>query len=215
MIIGIIGWIGSGKDTAAEYLVEKHDFTQLGFADSLKLAVADIFHWDFELLLGHTKESREWREQVDTWWSNRLGMPDLTPRKVLQQWGTEVGRNSFHQDIWIASVEKKLLQSNKNIVVSDCRFKNEINAIKKAGGFTIRINRGPLPAWYDTAKNELEYLEKFGVETGFESNMYLEYPEVHISEWGWITQKFDLEIDNNKDLQNLYKQLDDFIANNR
>lgn len=216
MLVGMIGWIGSGKDSAAEYLVDKYNFTQIGFADSLKKAVADIFHWDFELLQGHTKESRAWREEVDNWWSNRLNIPGLTPRWVLQQWGTEVGRNHFHNDIWIASVEKKvltLIEKHENVVISDCRFRNEINAIKQLGGKTIQVMRGPLPKWYKTACNELYYLKEFGYETGFESNMRSMYPDVHISEWGWITEKFDLEIDNNKTLDHLYSQLDKFVQN--
>lgn len=213
MIIGIIGFIGSGKDTAAEYLVNNYNYTQVGFADSLKVAVANIFGWDIELLQGHTKASRIWREQIDVWWSTRLNIPHLTPRWVLQQWGTEAGRKSFHHDIWIASIERKIfLSTNKKIVISDCRFKNEIAAITNVGGITIRINRGPFPIWYETALNELRYLEKFGYETGFESHMYLEYPDVHISEWGWINLKFDYEIDNSDTLQSLYQQLDNIIA---
>ena len=102
MIIGICGFIGAGKDTAADYLVNFHGFRRDSFAATLKDAVAAVFGWDRELLEGRTKEAREWREQVDPWWSQRLGMPALTPRWVLQYWGTEVGRNAFHTDIWIA-----------------------------------------------------------------------------------------------------------------
>ena len=141
MIIGICGFIGAGKDTAADYLVNFHGFRRDSFAATLKDAVAAVFGWDRDLLEGRTKEAREWREQVDTWWANRLDMPHLTPRWILQHWGTEVGRNSFHTDIWIASLENKLRHSQDDVVISDCRFPNEIRAIKNAGGRVIKIGR--------------------------------------------------------------------------
>ncbi len=147
MIIGICGFIGSGKDTIADYLVNFHEFRRDSFAGTLKDAVAAVFNWDRELLEGRTKQAREWREQVDPWWSQRLNMPNLTPRLVLQLWGTEVCRRSFHDDIWIASVENKLRASRDSIVISDCRFPNEIQSIKRAGGQVVWVKRGPLPEW--------------------------------------------------------------------
>ena len=38
-IIGIVGFIGSGKDTVADYLVNFHRFKRESFANSLKDAV--------------------------------------------------------------------------------------------------------------------------------------------------------------------------------
>ncbi len=78
---------------------------------------------------------------------------EITPRWVLQYWGTEVCRNNFHTDIWVASVENKLRQTTDNIVITDCRFSNEVLAIKNAGGITCRVERGPRPDWYDDAVN--------------------------------------------------------------
>ena len=107
-IIAIAGFIGSGKDTAAEYLINNHNFTKLSFAGALKDCVSVVFGWDRVLLEGETLESRQWREQIDPWWAKRLDMPNLTPRWVLQYWGTEVCRISFHKDIWVAALENKL-----------------------------------------------------------------------------------------------------------
>ena len=90
MIIGFVGFIGSGKDTAADYPVNFHGFRRDSFANALKDAVSHVFGWDRTLLEGRTRQSREWREQVDQWWANRLNMPHLTPRWILQYWGTEV-----------------------------------------------------------------------------------------------------------------------------
>ena len=99
MIIGICGFIGSGKDTIADYLVNLHHFRRESFASTLKDAVSQVFGWDRTMLEGRTKQAREWREQVDPWWAERLKMPTLTPRWILQYWGTEVCRAGFHDDI--------------------------------------------------------------------------------------------------------------------
>ena len=204
MIIGVCGLIGSGKDTIADYLQNIHQFRRESFAHTLKDAVAAVFGWDRELLEGRTKESRAWREQVDPWWAKRLGIPELTPRWVLQYWGTEVVRRGFHDDTWIASLENKLRKTKDDVVISDCRFPNEIVAIKRAGGKVIRVTRGPEPSWYSTA---------LGANAGIVPDQeYLKQLGVHASETAWIGTKFDAVIDNNADgLDNLYGQVKNLV----
>ena len=204
MIIGVCGLIGSGKDTIADYLQNIHQFRRESFAHTLKDAVAAVFGWDRELLEGRTKESRAWREQVDPWWAERLNIPHLTPRWVLQYWGTEVARKSFHDDTWIASLENKLRKTHDDIVISDCRFPNEIAAIKRAGGIVIRVTRGPEPTWYNIAGR---------ANSGSEiDKLALERLGVHASETAWIGTKFDAVIDNNADgLDNLYQQVKNLV----
>lgn len=214
MILGIMGNIGCGKGAASEYLQSKHNFQHLSFADSLKHAVSAIFGWPFEMLKGSTAESRVWREQVDEWWSNKLQIPNLTPRWILQQWGTEVGRRSFHPDIWVASLENKIVNSAGDFVIDDCRFVNEMVIIRNNGGSLIRINRGSLPEWYEIAIKQLQFEEVNGNNFGFSrvtDIMSERYPEVHISEWGWVNQPFDYEIDNNGSLEQLHKKLDEIV----
>lgn len=210
MIIGICGLIGSGKDTIADYLQNIHQFRRESFAHTLKDAVASIFGWDRELLEGRTRESREWREQVDPWWAERLGIPDLTPRYVLQFWGTEVARKAFHDDIWIASLENKLRKTHDDIVISDCRFPNEIKAIKNVGGVVIRVTRGEDPPWFKLAES---------VNAGPNGNFNwsrakseLEKYKIHASETAWVGTNFDYIVDNNADgLDNLYKQVKNLV----
>jgi hypothetical protein len=212
MIIGICGLIGSGKDTIADYLQNIHQFRRESFAHALKDAVAQVFGWDRELLEGRTKESRAWREQVDPWWSTRLNMPELTPRYVLQVWGTEVARKSFHDDIWIAALENKLRKTTDDVVISDCRFPNEIKSIKRAGGIVIRVVRGPEPEWYSIA----EIVNRGPVRNAewALSKHRLEKYNVHASETAWIGTKFDAVIDNNADgLDKLYSQIKDLVLN--
>jgi hypothetical protein len=204
-LIGVVGFISSGKDTVADYLQNFHEFRRESFASTLKDAVAAVFGWDRTLLEGRTKEAREWRETVDPWWAQRLSMPTLTPRWVLQYWGTEVCRKSFHDDIWIASLENKLRNSRDNVVISDCRFPNEIAAIKNQGGKIFWVQRGPLPDWYYTAKaanqgdikaiNELKALG------------------IHSSETAWIGTEVDVVVDNNGLISQLYTNLETIVKN--
>jgi hypothetical protein len=209
MIIGVCGFIGSGKDTIADYLTNFHGFRRESFANSLKDAVAQVFGWDRTMLEGRTKQAREWREQVDPWWAERLDMPNLTPRWVLQYWGTEVCRKAFHDDIWIASLENKLRNSTDDIVISDCRFPNEIKSIKNAGGIVIRVKRGAEPEWYndaadmnagDTCMNWMlakTRMDKLGI---------------HASETAWVGTKFDHVFANDTSIDDLYAQVKTLIS---
>ena len=211
MIIGICGLIGSGKDTIADYLQNIHQFRRESFAHTLKDAVAAVFGWDRELLEGRTRESREWREQVDPWWTARLNIP-VTPRLVLQVWGTEVARKSYHDDIWIASLENKLRKTHDDIVISDCRFPNEILAIKRVGGVVIRVTRGPDPEWYDLARTVNQGPTRN--TTWRLSKTQLDSYGVHASETAWIGTEFDAIIDNNQDgMDNLFRQVKHLVVN--
>jgi hypothetical protein len=199
MIIGVCGFIGSGKDTIADYLVNFHEFRRESFANTLKDAVSAVFGWDRTMLEGRTKAAREWREQVDPWWSQRLDMPNLTPRWVLQYWGTEVCRKSFHDDIWIASLENKLRNSTDDVVISDCRFPNEIESIKRAGGTIVWVKRGELPAWYNLALSANQ-----GHNLAIQE---LKRAGIHASETAWIGTKFDYILENNSSIDELYSKI--------
>ena len=204
-IIGIVGFIGSGKDTVADYLVNFHGFRRESFANSLKDAVAQVFGWDREMLEGRSKQSREWREARDDWWSKRLKR-EITPRWVLQYWGTEVVRKGFHDDMWVASLENRLRKSTDDIVITDCRFPNEIKAIRNAGGKVVRIKRGSEPEWFDDA---------YSMNRGPNRNMSwalskhnIEKLGIHASETAWVGTKFDITLNNNGTLDELYNQIE-------
>ena len=209
MIIGICGFIGSGKDTIADYLVNFHGFRRESFANSLKDAVAQVFGWDRTMLEGRTTQARAWREQVDPWWAERLEMPNLTPRWVLQYWGTEVARKAFHDDIWIASLENKLRNSKDDIVISDCRFPNEIKSIKAAGGIVIRVKRGPEPEWYQDAINANEGR---GNMSWMLSTDRLQKLGIHSSETAWVGTKFDAVLDNDSSIDDLFDKVRNLVS---
>jgi hypothetical protein len=142
---------------------------------------------------------------VDPWWAERLAMPTLTPRWVLQYWGTEVCRRAFHDDIWIASLENKLRTSKDNVVISDCRFPNEIQSIRDAGGKIVWVQRGELPDWYDTAV-EANLGHNYAVQD-------LKMRKIHASETAWVGTDFDTVIDNNRSIDDLYQQAKLIVSN--
>ena len=207
MIIGVCGFIGSGKDTIADYLTNFHGFRRESFANSLKDAVAHVFGWDRTMLEGRTKQAREWREQQDDWWTNRLDMV-ITPRWVLQNWGTEVCRKAFHDDIWIASLENKLRNSKDDIVISDCRFPNEIKSIREAGGIVIRVKRGDDPDWYKDAAdmNAGPKCTNWALASGRMSKL-----DIHASETAWVGTKFDAVLTNDGTIDELMGKVKDLV----
>jgi len=201
MLIGLVGFIGSGKGTVADLLVERHGYNKESFAGSVKDAVSTIFGWDRSLLEGDTIKSRAWREEPDAWWSKRMGK-DFSPRLALQLMGTEAGREIFHSDLWIYSVERRI-NPDKNYVIADVRFPNEIKMIQDLGGKIVRVTRGQKPEWYDTA---LETNSKQGYY-----GMVAKYPEVHYSEWAWIGCDNDTTISNNGSLEDLIIVVDSLV----
>lgn len=188
MIIGVIGFIGSGKGTVADILVNSHGFTKLSFADTVKDATAAIFGWPRHLLEGDTEESRVWRETKDEWWSDRFGY-DFSPRLALQMMGTEAGRDVFDPDLWVHALEKKI-EMYENVVIADVRFPNEMEFIRSKGGFNVRVKRGDDPEWYDTALSD-NTTSKMSAP-----RMQTDYPNVHYSEWAWIGSIMDYQLDN-------------------
>lgn len=201
MLLGICGWINSGKDTVADYLVNEHGFKRESFAGTLKDAVSAVFGWDREMLEGRTRIARAEREKVDEWWAERLAMPNLSPRWVLQRFGTEVCRRNFHDDIWIASLENRLRNSTHDVVISDCRFPNEVRAIKSQGGRIIWVQRGEFPEWYEQA---LSYVRGESEAISYRS-------DVHPSEYEWLGTEFDAIIDNNGTIEQLYAQIKNLV----
>jgi hypothetical protein len=202
-IFGIVGLIGSGKSTVANHIVSTYKFEERSFAASVKSAVCSIFGYNASDIAGITEKSRAWREQVDEWWSARLGIPDLTPRKILQLFGTNIMRNHFHDDIWIASLEKKLLNETNNIVISDVRFENEIECIRRMGGIIIRVKRDD-PVWLADA-----YAVNNNLPNREEALKNLEH--VHPSEYGWVGSDIDYTIDNCGTVQDLKNSVDDLM----
>ena len=208
MIVGITGFIGSGKDTVAKMLVEK-GAVQDSFAAPLKDLCASVFGWPRDMLQGDTVESRDFRETPDMYWTRKLGIDQFTPRLALQLLGTEIMRTHFNQDIWLDSLEyriRKNEQQDTMVVVSDCRFKNELDLIKELNGIVVHVIRDELPEWYETAvhANKGSVPAKHTMETRF--------AKVHAREWKWVGYDFDFVIKNSGTLEDLQTEVDSMYS---
>lgn len=199
MIIGIVGFIGSGKDTMARMIAEHCGARHDSFANPLKDAVSAIFGWPRHLLQGDTTESRTFRETPDLFWSNKLGIEKFTPRLALQIVGTDVLRNHFHTNIWLNSLEYRLQSAETDIVVSDARFQNELKLIQDQGGKIIWVQRGELPEWYETAVRAAQQQDPLAIKT-----METKYKHVHRSEWDWAGYPVDVIVENSSTLEDLH-----------
>ena len=205
-IVGLVGLINSGKGTVASQLVNEYNFRQDSFATSLKDACSLLFDWPRNLLEGDTTESREWREIVDPWWAEKLNMPNFTPRYALQIIGTDALRDNFNEDIWFLTLQNRIRKNpTQHVVISDVRFPNEIKFIQEQGGTLIRINRGPVPVWYETA-----LMANKGNSIAREV-MKKTYSDAHFSEWAWIGSKIDYELNNDSTIENLHTQISDVL----
>lgn len=153
-IWGISGFARSGKDTVAERLVERHGFVRVGWADPIRRFCQEIFGFSDEQVYGGRKEDQDQRYP-------RAGRPNLTPREAMQTLGTEWGRTCF-PEVWIRygmRLARKLLDEAgwtydprvglktavrwqaAGVVFSDCRFRNELEAVRAAGGVLVRVKR--------------------------------------------------------------------------
>lgn len=198
MLIGVVGFIGSGKGTVGDFL-QDHGFIQDSFARPLKDAVSIMFGWPRELLEGDTELSRRWREEPDAFWSENFKR-SFSPRDALQLMGTEAGREVFHPDIWVISLLNRA--RGKDVVITDVRFQNEIKYIQENGGIVIRVKRGDDPVWFEdmtllnTESSRLNYMEKYNV---------------HRSEWDWAGCDFDYLIENDGNIGDLRKKIENVL----
>jgi hypothetical protein len=146
----VSGFIGSGKSTLAGEL-QRHGYRSISFAGPMKDLVSWLFNLPRHLLEGDTDESRRWRN---------LYSPQLlmTPRSVLQLFGTEVGRKA-DEDVWIRSLRTEI---HGKVVITDARFPNELDVARNLGLKTVRVVRGDQTAGVHAS--ETSHLEhKFDV----------------------------------------------------
>jgi len=197
MIIGLCGLIGSGKGTVGDILVEEYNFKKISFADKLKDGVATVFGWDRSLLEGDTDRSRLWREKVDEYWTKETGRV-ITPRLVLQEFGTDCMRKGFYDGFWVSLTKKEILENpGINYVVTDVRFENEIEMVQSIGGEVWRVKRGFDPVWF-----------RMYMDIGQEPK------DVHESEWRWANADYKHTIENNGTLEQLKNQVSSLLASN-
>lgn len=134
ILLGIVGKGGSGKTTTAKILSD--EFTEVIFAEPVKIITSIIYGFDYDMLLGDTPEKRILRETLhDPIWNH-------TPRQGMQKIGTDIFRNNFDKDVWIKIATRKintLRDVGKNAIITDCRFENEIEFIRNQRGIILVI----------------------------------------------------------------------------
>ena len=134
LLIGLTGRARSGKSTAAEHLARTYLLEQYAFADPLRDGLMAIFNLDPTDFEGDRKEQP-------------LGWLDRSPRQLMQSMGTEWARKTVHPDVWVKLAEQNLDYMSKALgavlgfVVSDVRFENEADLIRRRGGTVIHILR--------------------------------------------------------------------------
>lgn len=136
-LIGLSGRAKSGKDTVADYLKDRHRFQGYALADPLKKAAAAMFGVPIELFYDQSV-----KEKIIPEWG-------FSPRQIAQLLGTEGGRKLFREDIWTkrAELEWETFKRCTNpaylhgMVITDLRFENESEMVRKLGGHVIHIRR--------------------------------------------------------------------------
>ncbi len=186
-VIGLTGNAGAGKDTAAQWFIER-GYAKSAFAEPLKRLLNDAFGWRMS-----DWEDRLWKEDdvVEAWDSTYAisRLAHTTPRALAQWLGTEVVRNNFGQDAWVNLWKQRWHDKGQpRVVVADVRFQNEVDAIHKCGGIVLRITRGPY-------SGRLEFHENERTDT------------VHDSERTGELRNIDHHIANDGSIPELYEEL--------
>lgn len=137
MLIGFSGKKGSGKSFFADYLVNNKLFIKLSFASPLKEITKILFNLSDEDVKDPIK-----KELINPKFN-------ASPRELMQWLGTDIMREEFNKkfnysgSIWIDSIKDKvktLLDNNKDVVIDDVRFQNEVDMIHSLGGIVINLH---------------------------------------------------------------------------
>jgi hypothetical protein len=153
-IVGLHGFAQVGKDTAANYLVERQGYRRIAFADPMRSALLKLNPW--VNLKGASGEVSSWNESkfqsllqfctlhtlVDElgWDVAKTGVPEV--RQLLQRFGTEIGRDMFGENFWVDLAMKQVDESeHPRWVFTDMRFPNELEAVKARGGTAVKLVR--------------------------------------------------------------------------
>jgi len=142
-VLGICGLKRSGKDESALAIQhirslrslwpEEGRTTRLAFADTLRDVLKTLFGFSGEQMYGDLKEVK------DEYWG-------ISYREAAQRIGTDLMRNQLMPDIWIKAWQRRAthfakLNPDTLVIATDCRFQNEVDAIRNLGGEVWRVKR--------------------------------------------------------------------------
>jgi hypothetical protein len=135
MIIGLSGWARSGKDTVANHLVDNFGFVKVSFAEPMREALVRL---NPTISINGLRTELASAVRLMGWESLKSESPDV--RGLMQRFGTEIGREMFGQDFWV-NLALSRVEPGTNVVIPDCRYPNEADAIKSSGGVVWRVER--------------------------------------------------------------------------
>lgn len=187
LIVGFSGYKRSGKDTAALELAAA--LKRNGFSVVLDSFAAPIRQFAIE----HLDMTETNKEEVIPWLADYA----VTPRLFMQLFGTELGRDMIHPDLWVRMLERRVQKLSTSaaaqegklaIIVTDVRFINEIRMLKNLGAHLIRVERPgtePVPPKYESK------LRTWWARLWWQP---------HLSESTLDMSEFDLRLENNSTL---------------
>jgi len=162
------------------------------FADPLKHVCINLFGLGWHQCFGSDKDKNS---KTNIKWKDLPASPkkrgSLTAREFMQYFGTDICRK-IKSDIWTqACINRVQSEQSELSVIGDCRFENEVDVIKKAGGKVIRLTRQIFEDSHpsETALNK----DKFNWNN-FDliiDNQSMSIEETHnfllenIQKWGW------------------------------
>lgn len=156
MLIGLTGYAGAGKDTAAKILAERYGFRRYSFADKLKSFVYELN----PLIVARDPDNTlaQLRDAVDEYGWDFVKREYPLARHYLQKAGVWF-RDNVHEDYWVDIVDEKMRREGyRDAVITDVRFPNEVNYVLRQDGSIIRIIRdgcGPLNGHVSERAHEL------------------------------------------------------------
>ena len=134
LIIGIAGRARVGKDTFADYLQKyatserKLNVNIYSFAVAVKQVIGDTFDISMEMIEKYKITDEPYPET------------HMTMRKMLQFVGD--GFRKFKDTVWIEKVVRQIKEDAPDIaIISDVRYKNEADMIRKDGGVVVLVYR--------------------------------------------------------------------------
>lgn len=150
-IIAFAGRKQSGKTTCSEFvaqeyakIIKEQKVKIYNFADPLKQDVCiNILGLTYDQCYGSDDHKNTLTE---CYWNNNR----LTAREVMQFVGTNVFRQ-MKQNVWASATINKIRNDNPSVaIIADCRFPNEVEAIKNAGGLVIKLTRNPHNSYHES-----------------------------------------------------------------
>lgn len=143
--VALLGKSRSGKDTVAGFLAKHAGYTRLAFADRLKGAALRTNPWI-------TYETNaDWDDSLSAvrladlvqrlgWERAKDQFPEV--RRLLQEYGQTV--REMDPRFWIRPVATQLMNGtvwNMPAVVTDVRYRNEVDTLRELGAVVVRVIR--------------------------------------------------------------------------